>query len=163
MKNVVLLSCVVVCAATFAACGQSTPPTPKAAPLGSGIDASNMDKAVRIEDDAYKHVNGAWLAKTEIPAEKSAYGAFTELADGAEKNIHDLIETAAKEPTHQAGSVSQQVGDLFASFMDEAKAESLGMTPIKGHLDQIATIKTVAEFARVSGELPAIGVGSPAN
>jgi len=163
MKNVVLLSCVVVCAATFAACGQSTPPTPKAAPLGSGIDASNMDKAVRIEDDAYKHVNGAWLAKTEIPAEKSAYGAFTELADGAEKNIHDLIETAAKEPTHQAGSVSQQVGDLFASFMDEAKAESLGMTPIKGHLDQIATIKTVAEFARVSGELSAIGVGSPAN
>ncbi len=163
MKKVVLLSCAVVCAATFAACGQSTLPTPPPAPLGSGIDAANMDKTVRIEDDAYKHVNGVWLTKTEIPAEKSAYGAFTELADGAEKNIHDLIEVAAKEPTHAAGSVSQQVGDLFASFMDEAKAESLGMTPIKGHLDQIAAIKTVADFARVSGELSAIGVGSPAN
>lgn len=164
MKNIALFASAVVCAATFAACGQSAPPpAPPPAPLGSGIDAANMDKTVRLEDDFYKHVNGTWLAKTEIPAEKPSYGAFTELADGAEKNIHDLIETAAKEPNRQAGSVSQQVGDLFASFMDEAKAEELGAAPIKGHLDQIAGIKNVADFARLSGEFSLLGIGSPAN
>jgi len=162
MKKALLISCAVVCAATFAACSQ-TPAPPPAAPLGSGVDATGFDKAVRPQDDFYKHVNGGWLTKTEIPAEKPAYGAFDELADGAEKDIRDIIETAAKEPNRQAGSVSQQVGDLFASFMDEARAESLGMTPIQRHLDAIAAIKTVADVARVSGELSAIGIGSPAN
>lgn len=162
MNKVLLLSSAVVCAATFAACGQpAAPPAP--APLTSGIDASGLDKAVRPQDDFYKHVNGGWLTKTEIPAEKPAYGAFDELFDGAEQDLRDLIETAAKEPNRQAGSVSQQVGDLFASFMDEARAESLGMTPIKGHLDQIAAIKNAADMARVSGELAAIGIGGPAN
>ena len=162
MKKVLLLSSAVVCAATFAACGQpAAPPAP--APLTSGIDAAGLDKAVRPQDDFYKHVNGGWLTKTEIPAEKPAYGAFDELFDGAEQDLRDLIEAAAKEPNRQAGSVSQQVGDLFASFMDEARAESLGMTPIKGHLDQIAAIKNAADMARVSGELAAIGIGGPAN
>lgn len=164
MKKLASVSLIVLCAATFAACGQpAPPPAPPVAPLGSGIDAANLDKTVRLQDDFYKHVNGTWLAKTEIPAEKPAYGAFTELADGAEKNLHDLIDEAAKQPNRQTGSVAQQVGDLYASFMDEAKAEQLGMAPIKAHLDQIAGIKNAADLARVSGELSAINIGSPAN
>ncbi len=164
MKKIASAAFVALCAATFAACGQPTPPpAPPPAPLGSGIDVANMDTSAKPGDDFYKYVNGAWLAKTEIPAEKPAYGAFDQLADGAEKNLHDLIDAAAKDPNRPAGSVSQQVGDLYASFMDEAKAESLGMTPIKPHLDAIAAIKNVADVARISGELSAIGIGGPAN
>lgn len=163
MNKILLLSCVVVCAATFAACGRpAPPPAPRPVPLGSGIETANMDRSVRPQDDFYKYVNGAWLTRTEIPMEKPAYGAFDELADGAEKNLRDIIETAGRE-TRQNGSVSQQVGDLYASFMNEAKAEQLGLTPIKTHLDQIASIKTVADVARVSGELSAIGIGGPSN
>ena len=161
MNKVSVLSCVVVCAATFAACGKSSAPAP--APLGSGIDATNMDKSVKPQDDFYKYVNGAWLAKTEIPSDKSSYGAFHELADTAEKNLHDLIETASKDTARQPGSVAQQVGDLYTSFMDEAKAEQLGFTPIKGHLDQIGAVKTMAEFAKLSGELSVIGIGGVAD
>lgn len=164
MKKGLLLSCVVVSAATFAACGQpAAPPAPAPTPLGSGIDVANLDKTVRAQDDFYKHVNGVWLTKTEIPAEKPGYGAFDELADGAEKNVHDLIEAAAKDPNRPAGTVAQQVGDLFASFMNEAKAEELGVAPIKAHLDEIAAIKTVADVARVSGGLSAINIGGPSN
>ena len=164
MKKVMLVSSAVVCAATFAACSKpAAPPAPAPVPLVSGIDAANLDASVRREDDFYKHVNGIWLTKTEIPAEKPSYGAFSELADGAEKNIHDLIETASKETNRQPGTVAQQVGDLYASFMDEAKAESLGVTPIQPHLDQIAALKTVADVAKLSGEFSAIGIGSPAN
>lgn len=164
MKHALILSCAVLCAATFAACGESTPPaTPAPAPLGSGIDTAGFDKSVRLEDDFYKYVNGVWLAKTEIPAEKPAYGAFDELSDGAEKNVKDLIEGAAKETNRQPGTVSQQVGDLFASFMDEGRAEQLGFTPIKGHLDRIAAIKTMAEFAQVSGDLATLGISGTVN
>ncbi|MEI6243414.1 MAG: M13-type metalloendopeptidase [Acidobacteriota bacterium] len=164
MKKALLLSCVVVSAATFAACGQpAAPPAPAPTPLGSGIEVANLDKTVRAQDDFYKHVNGVWLTKTEIPAEKPGYGAFDELADGAEKNVHDLIEAAAKDPNRPAGAVAQQVGDLFASFMNEAKAEQLGVTAIRTHLDEIAAIKTLADVARVSGGLSAINIGGPSN
>jgi predicted metalloendopeptidase len=43
--------------------------------------------------------------------------------------------------------------------MDEAKSEQLGWTPIKGHLERIAAVKTMPEFAKVAGELSNIGVG----
>src|SRR5262249_46583909 len=121
---------------TFAGCGQretepasaapaSAAPAPTASAgtssLSSGIDAANFEKAVRVQDDFYKYVNGTWLAKTEIPADKSSYGAFTQLADGAENDLRELIEAAAKT-SGTAGSVEQQVGDLYNSFMDEARS-----------------------------------------
>ncbi len=46
------------------------------AALASGIEQANFDKAVRPQDDLFRAVNGAWLAKTEIPADRSDYGVF---------------------------------------------------------------------------------------
>jgi putative endopeptidase len=161
MKKVILASAFLVSTA-IAACGDSTPtppPAPPPAPLTSGFNAANFDKNVRPQDDFYKYVNGGWLARTEIPAEKSSYGAFDELFDLTENQVKAIIENSAKDPNRQSGTVAQQVGDLYASFMDEAKAESLGYTPIKGHLDRIAAVKTGPEFAQLAGELSTIGIG----
>lgn len=161
MKKVLLLSSAVLCAATFAACSKpEPPPAPAPAPPTSGFSLANFDKSVRPQDDFYKFVNGTWLQKTEIPAEKSSFGSFDELFDLTENQVKGLIEDAAKAANKPAGTVPQQVGDLFASFMDEAKAEQLGWTPIKGHLDQIAAVKTMAEFAKLAGELSNVGIGS---
>ena len=83
------------------AAAPSAPP-PAAAPeataktLGSGIDKVNMDTSVRPQDDFYRYVNGHWLATTEIPADKPAYGVFTQLADEAQANLRTIIEDAAK-------------------------------------------------------------------
>ncbi|TAK16970.1 MAG: hypothetical protein EPO35_04210 [Acidobacteria bacterium] len=156
----VRLASFLLSAAAVVACGGSTPPpAPPPAPPTSGFDAANLDKTVRPQDDFYKYVNGGWLKRTEIPAEKSSYGAFDELFDKTEAQVKDIIETSSKDANKKPGSVSQQVGDLFASFMDEAKAESLGYTPIKRHLDRIAAVKTVPEFAKLAGELSNIGIG----
>ena len=147
------------------ACGGDSTPAPATAPAAppppptAGFDQANFDKAVRPQDDFYKYVNGTWLAKTALPAEKASYGSFDQLFDLTEQQVKDLIENASKDPSRTSGSVAQQVGDLYASFMDEAKAEQLGWTPIKGHLDRIAAVKTMPEFANLAGELSNIGVG----
>ena len=39
--------------------------------LSSGIDQSNFNPGVSIGEDFYLHVNGLWLERTEIPADKS--------------------------------------------------------------------------------------------
>src|SRR3546814_18681398 len=88
-----------------------------------GIDPANFDNSVRAQDDVYRHVDGTWLKKTEIPADKSNYGAFTKRADDAEQQLREIIEAAADKKDKENGSDDQKVGDLYASFMDQKKAD----------------------------------------
>ena len=121
----------------------ATPPPaaePAAPTLASGIDLANFDRTVRPQDDFYRYVNGTWLAKTEIPADKNNYGAFTILQDQAEKNLHAIAEEAARAGS-ATGSETQLVGDYYTSFMDEARAESLGLGPLQPVLERIAAIR----------------------
>lgn len=157
MNKVLLTSVFLTAAALVAPAGAASPQTVPAQ-LTSGFDPANFDKTVRPQDDFYKFVNGGWLARTQIPPEKTSYGSFDELFDRTEDEVKTIIETSAKTPNRRPGTVPQQVGDLYASFMDEAKVESLGWTPIKPHLDRIAAVKTVTEFAKLAGELSNIGV-----
>lgn len=158
MKLTALFSAV-LCAAAVSACGSARPAAPPPAPPTAGFDKTNFDTSVRPQDDLYQYVNGGWLKRTALPAEKSSYGSFDQLFDLTETQVKGIIEDAAKAQRKTAGSVAQQVGDLYASFMGEATVESLGWKPIKGHLDRIAAVKTMGEFARLAGDLSTIGVG----
>lgn len=146
---------VVVLAAAALAAQQSS--------LKSGIDVANVDASVRAQDDFYRHVNGRWLARTEIPADKPLYGAFTELTDKAELDLRAIIEAAAAGTARQPGSAAQQVGDLYASFMNEARVEQLGAAPVRAELQKIDALATLDDVAAASGELSAFNAGGPVN
>jgi putative endopeptidase len=53
---------------------------------------------VRFQDDLFRAVNGTWLAKAEIPADRAEYGAFTALTEQAEKDVRAIIETRCRAP-----------------------------------------------------------------
>ncbi len=127
----------------------------------SGIDKGNFDPKLRAVDDFYLHTNGTWLATTEIPADRSNYGTFTELFDNAEKNLRIIIEEAAGKAGAQKGSTEQKVGDAYKSFLDEAAAEKKGLTPLAGQLQAIDAVKTHDDVARALGQLSAIGAMGP--
>ncbi len=124
----------------------------------SGIDLTAMDPSVRPQDDFYRYVNGGWLDSTEIPPDKPAYGAFTEVADRTEIDVRQIIEDAAAAPNRRPGTVSQQVGDLFTSFMDESRVERLGARPLEPVLADIDRIASARGLAVELGTLAAIGV-----
>jgi len=113
----------------------------------SGIDQANMDTSVRPQDDLYLHMNGQWLVKTEIPADKSNYGAFTELLDKSEANLKTIIEEAAYSAVKEEGSENQKVGDFYLSYMDSALAEQLSAQPLQADLERIRLAKTREELA----------------
>jgi putative endopeptidase len=113
---------------------------PAAPALGSGVILQNFDRSVRPQDDLYRFVNGVWLKNTPIPADKSNYGSFTMLADEAEKNLRVIVEEAAGAKAPK-GSDQQLIGDFYTSFMDEARAEQLGLAPLQPELDRIAAIR----------------------
>ena len=158
------------CAILLTACGKSAPPPPAAAPapppppkLVSGIEAGNADSAVRPQDDLYRAVNGQWLAKTEIPSDKANYGAFTKLADDAEAQLRAIIEGAAKNANKKAGSEEQKIGDLYASFMNEAKVEELGVTPLAAELALIDGLKDKKELGTLIGHDVVLNLTAPIN
>ena len=109
---------------------------PAPAVLKSGVDASYLDPKVRPQDDLFRHINGKWLSEAPIPADRPLDGAFYKLRDKSEADLRVIIEESAASRDDSPGSESRKVGDLFASFMDEAKANELGLTPIQAELDR---------------------------
>ncbi len=106
--------------------------------LTSGIAADELDPAIRPQDDLFRHVNGRWMARTPVPADKARYGSFMVLAEEAEKAVRTIIEEAQGA---QPGTLERKVGDLYASFMDEERVEALGAAPLEplfGEIDDIA-------------------------
>ncbi len=122
--------------------------------LTPGIDASSLDKQTRAQDDLFRHVNGTWLDNTAIPEDKAIYGSFHMLADASEEAVKLILEEAAANPRP---GVSQQIGDLYACFLDETKANQLGAEPIKADLNQVADLKTIGEATKLLGEFERTG------
>jgi len=140
---------------------------PSAPELGSGVELGNFDRTVRPQDDLFRFVNGNWLKTTEIPADRSNYGAFTKIAEQAEKDLRAIIEAAAHargpdgKTGHAPGSDEQKVADLYNGFMNEAKLEELGATPLKAELARIAAVKDKKQVAALVAHLDGIGVTTP--
>ena len=129
--------------------------------LKSGIELSNVDQSIRPQDDFYRYVNGTWLDKTEIPADKSSYGSFTALRDKARLDVLEIIEEMSKRENLEPGSDEQKVRDLYRSFMNTEKIDTLGIEPMKGDLRRIDTINNPEELASYFVESVKLSTSSP--
>ncbi|WP_374350961.1 M13 family metallopeptidase [Chitinimonas sp.] len=130
------------------------------AELSSGIDKSNFDPSVRIQDNIYKAVNGGWEKRTEIPADQTRWGAFLELRDLSEQRVRTLVEGAGKQAND---ANARQIAALYASFMNEAQVEKLGIEPLKPWLAKVDAINSQADLVKVLGALQQQGVRLPLN
>ncbi len=119
-----------------------------------------MDEGIRPQDDLFGHVNGRWLSETEIPSDRASYGGFAILAEEAELHVRDILEEAAAvSATEPRGSVLQQVGDLYKSFMDHERVEALGATPIAEDLERVQGVADLEALVALLGELERQGGG----
>jgi putative endopeptidase len=125
----------------------ATKPAPPAAP--AGLDLTAMKKDVRPGDDFYGYANGAWVDRTEIPADRSSWGNNAILSELTATRTAELIKAAAASAP--AGSDARKVGDYFASFMAEDVIEGKGIAPLQPKLDAIAAITDAASLARALG------------
>ena len=158
MKPTLLSTLILSMLATFAHAGEAT--TAKAAPI-SGIDTQFIDPTVRPQDDFFTYLNGKWLKTTEIPADKSSQGTFMQLRDDTLPQLRGIIEAAQKDPARKSGTDVQKIGDLYASFMDEARLEALGVKPLAGELQRIRALKDKKGIPDLVAHLARIGVATP--
>ena len=98
-----------------------------------GLDLSFIDSNTRPQDDLFRHVNGVWLDTYEIPADQAVHGSFYVLRDASEAAVKEILEEAQASPKP---GVSQQIGDMYGSFLDEERVNALGAAPIAADLER---------------------------
>lgn len=140
----------------FSVGGRAAEPTQPAL-VDPGFNLARMDPSVRPGEDFAKFAAGRWYATTEIPPDKSRWGAFDELREQNWAALRAIIEDAAANPG-TAGSVRQKVGDFYASAMDTERINALGLEPVRQELAAIAAAATKeALFERVAEQHLRIG------
>ncbi|HWL78678.1 M13 family metallopeptidase [Microbacterium sp.] len=121
----------------------------------SGLALEELSADIRPQDDLFRHVNGAWIERTEIPDDKARWGSFHLIAEQAEKDVHAIIEEASSA---EPGTETRKIGDLYTSFMDTERIAELGATPIADQLARVDEITDIPSFLRTLGELERDGV-----
>ena len=122
----------------------------KAAPVNQGLATQDMDRSIHPGDDFYRYANGGWLKTTAIPAGQSSYDTRAILVEKTSQRVRDLIQEATAAQNDK-GSVAQQVGDYYASFMDQTTIEAKGVTPLADEMERISAIKNKASLSAYLG------------
>ncbi|WP_257386214.1 M13 family metallopeptidase [Tahibacter caeni] len=110
-----------------------------------GLDKRNFDTRAAACSDFFQYANGGWLASNPIPPEYGIWSLDNEIQDRNEAVLREVLEAAAAKPGAD-GSVTQKIGDFYASALDEAAVEKAGITPLKTDLARIAALKTNADI-----------------
>jgi endothelin-converting enzyme/putative endopeptidase len=159
--------CLIVSAAVLAAglmtvpalCQSFAPATTPATPELRVFDPSLIDKTVDPCENFYRFSCNGWFKRNPLPADQTGYGRFTELFELNRLHLRQILEeTAAPEATRSANE--QKIGDEYASCMDTATVNKLGLKPLQPELDRIDALKTATELPALVAHLHAIGVNA---
>lgn len=125
--------------------------------IDSFSPAEAIDPGVRPQDDLFRHVNGRWIDGHEIPADRGSNGAFYELRDLSEERVRDIVTSSAE---HAESPEARKIGDLYSSFMNTERIESLGTAALRPDLELITAALDRLALARALGRLQATGADS---
>ncbi len=143
-RSLVLLAAALCMGSAIAATQMGAKPE-----LGAwGVDLTAMDPTVKPGDDFFLFVNGTWMKKTEIPAERSSIGAFQLLRILSETRMKDMIAALQAKPYASLSVEEKKLRDLYEAFVDTKTIEANGLAPAKADLATIANARTLEDVAR---------------
>jgi endothelin-converting enzyme/putative endopeptidase len=174
----VLLSVFVCIASSTSACGHEAPPTAvpsvttapvlpsspvpvvTAADLGlKGPDEASLDRSVSPCDDFYQYTCGGWMKATPIPEDEASWvRSFSVIHEDNQKALRDILEHDARGDT-RGDAYGQQLGDLWASCMDEEGIEKRAPDELKPELKRIEAVRDTRSLIDAIAHLHSIGVG----
>jgi putative endopeptidase len=156
MRSALLTACVCLLAVTVPSA--QSPAPERTRPLKS-LDVSLIDSSVDACTNFYQYACGGWRKNNPVPGDKARWGRFDELRELNLWTLKDILDDAAKTGSKRT-PLQTQVGDFYASCMDQAAIDAAGLTPIDADLSRIAATKSKEELLRVLGSLRRNGIGA---
>jgi putative endopeptidase len=138
---------------------QNAAPAAPASPELRVFDTSLIDKSVNPCENFYHYSCNGWFKRNPLPPDQTAYGRFTELYELNRLHLKQILEDTSKPDPNRTAN-EQKIGDEYASCMDTANVNQLGITPIKPELDRIAALRSVDELPVLLAHLHTIGVNA---
>jgi putative endopeptidase len=124
-----------------------------------GFSTDKMDRSVDPRADFAQYAAGGWYARTEIPSDKSRWGGFGELDESNWIKLRAIVEETAANPG-APGSLTQKVGDFYASALDTATINARGLEPIQADLAAIAAASDAEQLITLAAQMH-LKVGGP--
>ncbi len=126
-------------------------------PAQTGFSTANIDTVANPCVDFYQYACGTWMAKNPIPPDQSLWGSASRLQEHNQEVLHGILEKASvNDPKRSA--VEQKIGDFYATCMDEAAIDKLGVKPLEPELKLIDAIKSKDQIAGDLVRLHLLGV-----
>lgn len=148
MKSVFLALILILCLVTAGCSGPAAtttdlPPSQVQVPDNGFI----LNESIRPGDDFFMHVNDHWIRTHPIPADKSAYTSFDELADTVDA---DLLALYLKAENTSAGNADRNItllSQFFRSGMDTEAVNREGLNGLSEDLALIDAIQSRSDLA----------------
>jgi len=121
------------------------------------FDPSLVDASVNPCENFYRFSCNNWFKRNPLPADQASYGRFTELFELNRLHLKQILEQASR-PGENRTPNEQKIGDEYATCMDTAQIDKLGLTPLKPEFDRIAALSRADELPVLLAHLHTIGV-----
>ena len=130
-------------------------------PALRGIETSDIDRSAEPCTDFFQFANGAWRKENPIPPSMVRWSRRWSAGEAAKDQLKGILDEVSATKSWPAGSVEQLIGDHYASCMDEARIEALGLTPVQSLLAEIDGIQDVAGVQRMIGAFEEMNITAP--
>lgn len=124
------------------------------------FDPSLVDKSIDPCENFYLYSCNGWFKRNPLPADQTRYGRFTELFELNRLHLKQILEAAASAHPDSRSPNEQKIGDEYASCMDTATINKLGLKPLQPELDRVAALKSTRDLPAELAHLHEIGVNA---
>ena len=111
--------------------------------------------------DFYDHVNGQWVNRTELPADRARIGSFDQLAISNTRVLIRSLDQLLAQPQSQNTPGLKLLAAWYGSALDPAIAKAAGLTPAQPLLQRIDALKDRSELPALLAEFTRLRLGGP--
>ena len=133
-------------------------PAEERTPPLKSLDVSLIDRSVDPCTDFYEYACANWRKANPVPSDKARWGRFDQLREVNLWTLKDILDEASRPAGRSA--IEEQVGDFYASCMDQPAIEAAGLKPIASELAAIEAARSKEDLLKVAGRLRRDGLGT---
>src|SRR5579863_5956531 len=124
------------------------------------FDPALIDKSIDPCENFYLYSCNGWFKRNPLPPDQTAYGRFAELHELNRQHLKQILEAAASAQPESRSANEQKIGDYYASCIDTAAIDKLGLKPLQPDLDRITALQSVSELPAELAHLHQVGANA---